>query len=531
VEPPEYTFDETRLKTLEAFDILDTPAETGFDDIVRLAAQICGTAVSLVSFVSRDRQWFKARVGFAASETDLSRSVCAHALIEPDLLVIEDLSLDPRTAANPLVTDDPGIRFYAGAPLRASNGEVLGSLCVIDAKPRREGLSAAQAEGLRGLARQVIIQMDLRRALAERDALLADVRRASARRNGLLAVGDRLRVSNAIPDMTRAAAEIAATTLGLVRAGFARIDATGEFIDVEADWSAPGFASLAGRHRVAELGDALARAEVDVVEDVAAAPRAAASRDWLIRGGARAAVNVPLRDPSGSISLLFAHGDQPRAWSREDIAFLINVGDRCAASVARAEAEALQRFLNLELNHRMKNALTMTQAIAKQTLRSVPDQEPVQAFMARLQALATANDVLFQDNLAPATIRDVARRVLATVQGIDRFALTGPNIVMGPRATLSLSLLLHELSTNAMKYGALSVRDGRVDLSWEIRGDGLALHWRETGGPEVVEPARKGFGTKLVTMGLLGTGGADIHYRASGLQADFSASLAQMRDA
>src|ERR1700760_2674820 len=128
---PDYVFDPDRLAALEGYAILDTVPEPGFDDIVQLAMLICAAPVALVSLVAHDRQWFKARAGFEPCETDLDSSVCAHALVEPDLLVVPDLTADPRTSANPLVTGEPFIRFYAGAPLRTQEGVVLGSLCVI----------------------------------------------------------------------------------------------------------------------------------------------------------------------------------------------------------------------------------------------------------------------------------------------------------------------------------------------------------------------------------------------------------------
>ena len=129
---PALTDDPDRLATLDAYGVLDTAPEQGFDDIVRLATRLCAVPVALVSLVTADRQWFKANVGFPYCETDLDRSVCKFVLPKPDLLVIPDLIADPRTAGNPLVTGEPHIRFYAGAPLRAPNGQVLGSLCVLD---------------------------------------------------------------------------------------------------------------------------------------------------------------------------------------------------------------------------------------------------------------------------------------------------------------------------------------------------------------------------------------------------------------
>jgi GAF domain-containing protein len=152
----EAILDPARLAALAGYDILDTTPEKGFDDIVVLARNACETPVALVSLVAADRQWFKARIGFEPCETDLRSSVCAHALVEPDLLVIPDLSTDPRTRDNPLVTGDPRIRFYAGAPLRTRDGVVLGSLCVIDGAPRPGGLTPTQAESLRALAGQVV---------------------------------------------------------------------------------------------------------------------------------------------------------------------------------------------------------------------------------------------------------------------------------------------------------------------------------------------------------------------------------------
>jgi GAF domain-containing protein len=142
----------SRLMALECYNILDTPAEQGFDDIVLLASQICETPVALVSFVASDRQWFKARVGFDQSQTPLSQSVCALAIQQSGLFIIPDLSVDPRTRQNPLVSGDPNIRFYAGARLETAKGDALGSLCVIDTKPRSKGLSPEQAAALEALA-------------------------------------------------------------------------------------------------------------------------------------------------------------------------------------------------------------------------------------------------------------------------------------------------------------------------------------------------------------------------------------------
>ncbi len=162
------TDEKRRLAALDAYDILDTPAEAGFDDIVQLASQVCVTPVALVSFVAADRQWFKARVGFTSCETPLEQSVCSHALRQHDLLVISDLTLDSRTRDNPLVRDEPHLRFYAGAPIVTPDGDILGAVCVVDDKSRPEGLTPHQESTLRILARQVMTQLELRRLLRRR---------------------------------------------------------------------------------------------------------------------------------------------------------------------------------------------------------------------------------------------------------------------------------------------------------------------------------------------------------------------------
>ncbi|MBO1023018.1 PAS domain S-box protein, partial [Methylobacterium sp. SD274] len=178
----EHPVDEAaRLAILDDYAILDTEAEQGFDDIVLLASRICQTPVALVSLVAGDRQWFKARVGFDACETPLSQSVCANALHQPGLLIIPDLTADPRTRDNTLVTGEPRIRFYAGARLETPEGVALGTLCVIDVEPRPEGLTLTQAESLEALARQVMSQMKLRRSVAARDEAWRKSRESDAR--------------------------------------------------------------------------------------------------------------------------------------------------------------------------------------------------------------------------------------------------------------------------------------------------------------------------------------------------------------
>jgi signal transduction histidine kinase len=167
-----------RLATLYGLNVLDSPPEKDFDDIVALAAAVCGVPMSLVSLIDTDRQWFKASVGTDLVETSRDLSFCAHAILGRDLLVVPDARQDPRFADNPAVAREGGVRFYAGAPLVTTDGYALGTLCVVDSRPRR--LDVEQLQALRALARQVTSQLELRRyavALANTTARLQELER------------------------------------------------------------------------------------------------------------------------------------------------------------------------------------------------------------------------------------------------------------------------------------------------------------------------------------------------------------------
>ena len=165
--------EERRLTALARYGVLDTAPAPAFDDLTQLVAQVLGAPIALVSLIDRDRQWFKSRVGLDVCSTPREFAFCDHAIRQPGVLVVEDASRDARFAHNPLVTGDPFIRFYAGAPLLSDDGFALGTLCVIDRKPRQ--LDAHQRQTLALLARQVMAQLTLLKQSRRLDALLKDV--------------------------------------------------------------------------------------------------------------------------------------------------------------------------------------------------------------------------------------------------------------------------------------------------------------------------------------------------------------------
>lgn len=815
-----------RLAALDAYNVLDTPAEQGFDDVVRLATRLCAVPVALVSLVARDRQWFKARIGFPQCETDLDRSVCKFVLSEPDLLVIPDLSADPRTAANPLVTDAPFIRFYAGAPLRTPEGHVLGSLCVIDTVPRPAGLTAEQTDDLRALARQVAGLLEMRRAVERRDEVLdqqraklrqarrldvlaqisaallnatdpaavldpilsmnagalgfdrtyiydlwpgarslrlthafnatAEVKdylhrlphgeplcgivaeqkvplvltglqtsdevryqnargigldayagypvmsrgllrgvisfastrqpafddetlaffatvarlmsavyerldgekalrdseahwrglferlsegfivgevirdevgaicdwryldvnaawgdlvsidpataigrtirevfpgiedawvsefsdvvetgqpvtfvrqvgtlarwyegrafplggerfgviflevtervQADVRRDGLLEFGLQLRADIDTDAVTRAALAIIGRVLGACRVGYGTIGSDGEGLVVEEDWTASGFPSLAGRHRLDDYGlyaEDLRQGRTVVIPDVREDSRTAATAASLEEIFVRTFINLPITEMGRTVAVLYVNDHTPRTWTKPEVAFVRQITELLRQVVERRRAEDRQDLLNHELSHRLKNMLAMVMSIVHQTLRAVPDREPVEALQKRIQALASAHDLLLRRSWAAADLRAVCGEVLRNMAEVERFTLDGPDVALGPSAALSTSLLCHELATNAAKYGAFSTESGHVEVRWRLEsgaaGPDLVLRWRESGGPPVVVPTRRGFGSRLIRTGLVGTGCVEVMYHPEGVEAVMRAPMIEVQ--
>jgi anti-sigma regulatory factor (Ser/Thr protein kinase) len=174
-----------RLAALRRYKILDTEPEQRFDDLALLASQICGTPMALISLVDHDRQWFKARVGVDVPQTSRDIAFCAHAIEQPGLFVVPDALQDARFRDNPLVRSEPRIRFYAGAPLVTTDGNALGTLCVLDREPR--DLTQAQQDALEALKRQVIAQLDLRLSLDELAGALAARDQAEQHQERLIA--------------------------------------------------------------------------------------------------------------------------------------------------------------------------------------------------------------------------------------------------------------------------------------------------------------------------------------------------------
>jgi two-component sensor histidine kinase len=190
-------------------------------------------------------------------------------------------------------------------------------------------------------------------------------------------------------------------------------------------------------------------------------------------------------------------------------------------------AEELQRLLVNELNHRVKNTLATVQSISVQTLRGAADLRSARmALDDRIISLSRAHDLLTDASWEGADLADVVARAMQPFDAA-RLRLSGPALTVAPRHALTLSLALHELATNASKYGALSVAGGGVDLSWRAEDGVLTLSWRERGGPAVAQPTRRGFGSRLLEEGIdreLG-GRTRVTYAPDGVRCEISTPL------
>jgi GAF domain-containing protein len=239
--------EESRLAALRRYGILDTPREADFDEIVKVASAICGTPISVINLIDYGRQWFKAEVGLGLRETPLDSSICAHAILQPDLFVVPDTTLDSRFADNPLVTGDPHLRFYAGALLETPDGLPLGTVCVLDYKPRE--LNETQKAFLRLMANQVMKLLELRRISAAEHAARVEAEDLVNEKETMMREGDHrlmnslqlvqsilaLQSRNAASEETRAQLDMASNRVLAIATVHKQLHLTGSHEEIQID--------------------------------------------------------------------------------------------------------------------------------------------------------------------------------------------------------------------------------------------------------------------------------------------------------
>ncbi|MEH3046288.1 PAS domain-containing sensor histidine kinase [Sphingomonas adhaesiva] len=353
------------------------------------------------------------------------------------------------------------------------------------------------------------------------------------RQAAIIDLADRLQDETLVEGMTLAASGALGRALEAQLVGYGDVDGVAETITVERDWTSDGGVSLRGTFRFRDFGsyvDDLAAGTTVVVDDCRRDARTCDHAVALEARGARAFVNVPVIERGAFVAMLFVCCAQPRGWSEGELHFIRDVAYRLRAAVERLRAVEQQEILNGELSHRIKNTLSVVQAIAIQTLAGKASDAAVAEFGSRLKALSSAHDVLLTRSWSAAMLHEVARAALASFAG-DRLRIDGPDLWISSRAAMSLSLLLHELATNAVKYGALGAAQGQVALTWSVRDGRLDIRWAEQGGPAAHEPTARGFGSRIIRMGLIGSGDVKQRYASEGLTVEMSAPLDQLQQA
>jgi PAS domain S-box-containing protein len=470
-----------RLRALRALHALDSGSDSRFDRIARTAALVLRAPRAAIVLVDEHRLWHKARIGIPAGEYPREGSLADLMVRHPGVVFSGDITLDPPFKAMRGTPRQVDVKFFAGAPLIAPGGEVVGLLAVGDtqAHPPHTEAERLALEDLAALTMDMLVH-DARTIDAERRASLDQRRLELALDAAGLGefewniVEDRVIVSERMKAITGLNASSSRGQGGDISFRFVHPD-DAERLRQEVDRGLRSEGRYTAEYRVIRPDDGRLR--------------------WMQGAG------VVVTDGKGAPLRV--------------IGVVRDITDR------KSEEEHRETLL-AELDHRVKNVLAAVQSLAAQSARRTTSTEGfLSAFAGRLKAMASAHELLTATRWRGASLAHIAAAELGGLAP-GQALWEGPDLTLTPRAANAVSLALHELATNAVKYGALSVESGRVEVSWTIpAAGGFTLHWVESGGPRVSPPERRGFGSTLlerVTGRELG-GEGRVEYRADGVQA------------
>lgn len=448
-----------RLETLSSYQIMDSEPEDAFDRVTRLAADIFSAPMASITFIDDSREWFKSAVGLTDPHIDRPDSLCTEMIEGREPVVVEDAAKEPHFARSPLVSGDPSVRFFAGAPLIAPNGMVLGALSIGDTVPRFR-ITKNQLNQLRSLADIVMSEMELRREIVLREQAQKN---AAIERSNL--------------DLTLALSDIASFRIdletGVIEWGGAYMKIWGED---------------AGE-AITEVASAFSRVHPDDRETVRRAMSAAAAP------GEKYEARFRIILPSGEIRWVEGYGDYLEANGRPT---LTGINKDITHSVDQQEQ---LRLHTRELHHRLRNLFATLQsimALTKNSATSIDDY--IERIKSRLSALNRAQQILLDTNFVTGSFAALVRDLCRTYPGVR---WSGPDFSLSENAMVSISLVLNELATNAAKYGALTTGKGLVKIDWTIQAadgqDMVNLCWSERGGPSAeTTTTGSGFGSSLI---------------------------------
>ncbi len=450
--------EEQRTAVCESYGIDSLQDDPELSGITRFAAQLFDTPISLVSLLIGDTQHFLARQGTAQTENPRSTSFCSHAMLHDSIMEVRDATRDERFAANPLVTGEPSIRYYAGRPLVSKEGIPLGALCVVGPTPRPEGMTELQRAGLEVLAQAVM-------------------RRLHARREELESVAELEKREAHLRAMADSMPAIAWSSDGEGRFDYFNrrlIEFTGNSHENGGAIHPDDFAHANGRWQ-----ECLRTGETYEVQH--RIRRHDGEYRWMM---ARA---VPVVGPDG----------RPVRW----FGTAVDIHDAHQLSESRD-------LLARELSHRIKNIFAVVASLVSLSMRKRPDQRAFgEELIGTIRALGRAHDYV---RPAGGERRTSLHGMLGDLfsaygaGGSARVIVHGDDARIAWRAATPLALVFHELATNSAKYGALSAEEGTIDLTIADAGETLVVHWVEHGGPPPAGTIKEGFGSRLVEMSVTG---------------------------
>lgn len=478
--------DDDRVRAFRDFG-LDRSLDDGhLHDICAHAARLCGVTASAVSMVKPERLLFVGRAGLDVAEVEASSSFCGIAMMQPDIFVVPDALADPRFRDLSLVTGPPFIRFYAGAPLVTEGGIPLGSLCIFDPAPR-EGLPEDQTALLRLLARAAMDRLQLRR----RDPLTRAALEQARHPPGSGELPFRI-LTDAMPQMVWSA------------------DAEGMPDYFNARWY-----EFTGTQAGESHGDAW-------VQSLHPEDRAASIAAWTrsVMTGETYDIEYRLRRADGSYRWALARAFPMRDESGEIVRWFGTCTDIDDQRRSLTEREVISQ----ELSHRIKNIFAVISGLIGLAARDRPAfADTAQMLRDRVLALGRAHDFVRPQNQAAgdapprlAGLHGLLGQLLAPYEAHpgDRVRISGIDPAIDDRSATPLALLVHELATNAAKYGALSAPEGWVEITVsEVGKDQVCIRWVEHDGPRIVDVSPPGFGSRLLDLSLRKQLGGDFVQR------------------
>lgn len=479
--------DQARRDTLAALDVMGTHTDDDFARLNRVAASLFGVPSAAIAVVDDMRSSLISAYGTEIRQVDIKESIAAHAMASiEDTFVVLDTAADDRFMGSTLVTSKPGIRFFIGAPV-VVKGQRIGAMQVFAPDPRAEAPVPALLAQFLDLVATVGRLFELKDEARVRERTAAELIREEWRHALTLEAG---KVGSWVWDIrskTIVCNDILRRMYGFPSTGPITSD------DLQAATLPSDRAAV----------DAALKQTFEEGSDYQTEYRIEKSGRWLVARG-----RVYQRDAAG----------QP----------LIMMGVNIDVTEAR-EAADQTRLLLRELNHRVKNTLAMIQSLARQTMRRSSDPEEfLDTFSGRLRTLSEAHGLLSdRDWTGIGLVELIEARVGAYVEDSRQLAIAGPDLQLPPDHALALGLVLHELASNAARFGALSTPEGVVSVAWRRTPDQtLALSWKETGGP-AVNAAGRGFGTELIERGLDKIVGSKVQYgfEPAGAQATISFPL------